>query len=98
MQADLVDERDISWEVDQPEFRVLLYDPAVDQATPATMFSTAMYRLTGCSVSQAVAWARDQRSGGFVVYVIARSDDRIGAIRLEGVDPWQAQAASPGSP
>ena len=96
MQADLVDERDISWEVDQPEFRVLLYDPAVDQATPTTMFSTAMYRLTGCSVSQAVAWARDQRRGGFVVYVIARSDDRIGAIRLEGVDPWQAQAASPG--
>jgi hypothetical protein len=93
MQADLVDERDISWEVDRPEFRVLLYDPALDQATPNTMFSTAMYRLTGCSASQAVTWAHDQHSGGFVVYVIVQSDDRIGAIRLEGTDPWQAQAA-----
>ena len=93
MQADLVDERDITWEEDQPEFRVLLYDPALDQVTPNTMLSTAMYRLTGCSASQAVTWARDQRSGGFVVYVVVKSDDRIGAIRLEGVDPWQAQAA-----
>jgi hypothetical protein len=32
-----------------------------------------MYRLTGCSASQAVTWARDQRSGGFVVYVIVQS-------------------------
>jgi hypothetical protein len=91
MHADLVDERDISWEVDQPEFRVLLYDPAVDQATAETMYSTAMYRLTGCSVSQAIAWARGQRSGGFIVYVIVKSDNQTGAIRLEGVDPWEAQ-------
>jgi hypothetical protein len=93
MQADLVDERDITWEVDQPEFRVLLYDPPVAEAAPTTMFSTATYRLTGCSVSQAVAWARDQHHGGFVVYVVVKSDDQLGAIRLEGVDPWQAQAA-----
>ena len=93
LRADLVDERDISWEVDQPEFRVLLYNPALDQATPDTMFFTAAYRLTGCSVSQAVTWARDQRNGGFIVYVIVKSDDQTGAIRLEGADPWQAQAA-----
>jgi hypothetical protein len=93
MQAELVDERDISWEVDEPEFRVLLYDPALDQITPDTMFSTVAYRLTGCSVSQAVTWARDQRRGGFIVYVVVKSEGRIGAIRLEGVDPWPAQAA-----
>ncbi|HEY0934719.1 MAG TPA: hypothetical protein VGD91_13375 [Trebonia sp.] len=64
----------------------------MDQATPNTMFSTATYRLTGCSVTQAVTWARDQCRGGFIVYVLVKSDDQVGAIRLEGVDPWQAQS------
>src|ERR1700744_5466279 len=93
MRADLVDERDITWEAGEPEFRVLLYDPPLDQATAATAFSTAAYRLTGCSVSQAVAWSRDQGSGGFVVYVVVRSAGEVGAIRVEGADPWQAGAA-----
>lgn len=90
--AELVDPRDISWEVDEPEFRVLLYYPSLDQATAETGFSTAMYRLNGCSVSEAVAWARSQQSGGYVLYVIVRSEKRVGAVRLEGVDPLRGGA------
>jgi hypothetical protein len=97
--ADLVDPRDISWEADEPEFRVLFYRPSIEQATAEkSMFSTAMYRLTGCSVSEAVTWAqnnqRREHSDGYVLYVIARFNGRVGAVRLEGIDPWRPQAAA----
>lgn len=66
MEVDDVDERDSSWEVNDPVFRVYLFRPP--------HMATTTYDLTGTDVEGAIRWAAD-RAGSDLLFSIALVHD-----------------------
>ena len=67
-----VDERDSSWEIDTPRFRVYLHG----SGETTTHGWTATYDITGADVLQVIDWAQ-REAGGSLTYAVALVyDDR----------------------
>ena len=96
MIVDLVDPRDIEWEVDQPAYRVYFWhQPAAPPgvAQELVMFHSDEYRLSDVvDVGEVLAWARGKARADqtFTLYVEHRNGDRLGLIQLMGTDPTRA--------
>lgn len=63
-----VDERDSSWEIGEPRFRVYLFLPP--------HMATATYDLTGTDVVGAIRWAQDA-AGSKLLFSIALVHDEV---------------------
>ena len=72
MYVEEVDERDSSWEVGEPRFRVYLFRPP-DMAT-------ATYDITGVDVEGAVSWAEQAAGSQFLYSVAVVHDDPPGHV------------------
>jgi hypothetical protein len=73
-----VDQRDQTWEILQPRYRVYFHDEtgAADE-----------YEVEWADVAEVMAWAEAQREGQtFVLYACAPRDG-LGLLRLAGSDP-----------
>ncbi len=97
-EADPVDPRDAEWEVDEPAYRVYFWRQPV---APAGVRQEHMgyefeeYRLSGADdVHEVLAWAAEhaQLARSFTLYVEHRREERIGLIKLAGLDPTQSVA------
>lgn len=92
MDVEEVDERDSSWEVNAPRFRVYLFRPP--------HMATTTYDLTGTDVEGAIRWAAD-RAGSDLLFSIALVHDESsreggrerGLVWILGTD---ANLSSPG--
>ncbi|GIT78490.1 hypothetical protein LLS1_01590 [Leifsonia sp. LS1] len=77
--AEGVDPRDVSWEVEDPAYRVYFHGPAgrADE-----------WRVTDArSVNEVVAWANERADGrSYVLYVEVKTAE-TGLVRLDGFDP-----------
>lgn len=77
--AEGVDPRDVSWEVEDPAYRVYFHGRAghADE-----------WRVTGArSVNEVVAWANERADGrSYVLYVEVKTAE-TGLVRLDGFDP-----------
>lgn len=71
MRAMPVDERDSSWEIPTPRFRVYLHGSQSD----ATRGWTATYDLIGADILQAIDWAQRQASDRLTYAVALVHDD-----------------------
>jgi len=83
----LVDPRDITWEMDNPIFRVyfwyLQYPERADSG-----WASQEWEITGTDVSNVQKWAEDQANGRrFVLYARVETADGHGLIRLQGTGP-----------
>ena len=71
MKVTPVDERDSSWEDDQPTFRVYLHP---DATADTTVSSTATYDITGADVLQVIDWAQEHVGDGVYAVALVRED------------------------
>ena len=91
--AEPIDPRDTSWEIDLPVYRVYFWrqqPPPPGIAQEAMGYASAEYRLTGVEdVDEVLAWARRtaEPEQTFTLYVEHRDGDLLGLIRLAGIDP-----------
>ena len=106
--AQLVDPRDVSWEVDRPTFRVHRWRRArPEDASPEHRlmrlrsseagWQCSEWELTGADVGEALTWAEEHAAGGDVadVWVVVphQGDGRgKGLVCLRGYDPNETPA------
>lgn len=98
--VELVDERDSTWEDDEPRFRVyIFYDRPPSHGVSATgqYRATATYDLVGFDVLEVLRWAQE-RAGDDALYAVALVSDRRGEGRglvwLAGMDYQEAEDPS----
>jgi len=85
MKIDLVDPRDVNWEIDYPIFRVYVW-----HRPKRTSYE---YEITDASLDEVLSWARERtREPGWAYTLYARVDDGVqrGLVRLDGAvgDPF----------
>jgi hypothetical protein len=87
---ELVDPRDIDWEVWEPSYRINLWTP---RGTPPAAWSCSTYEVTGADVEAVLAWTKSQVQDGmtFTILVVVRNGlDTLGVVRLAGEDPTRS--------
>ncbi len=91
-----MDPRDISWEIEQPVYRVYFWGvPGPDAASACDE-----RRVAGAGdVEEVMRWARRHAQGRvFVVYAETSDGGQRGLLRLYGQDPSLSDAGAPGVP
>lgn len=89
MRVEGVDERDSSWEDDQPRFRVYLFE----RSRPESSWTTDTYDIEDADVLEVIRWA-ETRAGADRLYAVAlvgertteREGERRGLTWLLGMD------------
>lgn len=73
-----VDQRDQTWEISRPKYRVYFHDDtgAADE-----------HEVEGADVAEVMAWAEAQRNGRTFVLYACVPRDGLGLLRLIGSDP-----------
>jgi hypothetical protein len=105
MQIELVDERTARWEVHRPTYRVFFWErgfgpPEVPRES--VMYGCEVYDVSEAEdVFEVLAWA-SANSGArkgviypesdrtFALYAVVAVGERLGTVRLAGVDPTRA--------
>jgi hypothetical protein len=88
MQAQLVDPRDVRWEVDAPAYRVYFWEPSAGSSGPGWV--SEEWEITGTDVGEALAWAsRDTKHRQYTLYACCACNGERGLIRLIGRDPTE---------
>jgi hypothetical protein len=83
VQAHQVDPRDQEWAVDTPRYRVYFWSP-LDGG-----WASDEWELDAEDVTEAILWAKEHGDGrDFVLYAVLPAEgERVGLVRLYGVDP-----------
>lgn len=89
----------MTWELETPVFWVIFFrrDPAyVDVPAESMSYESEEWELTGGDVQDALAWAEEHagQDRTWILHVASPSSDGPGLIRLAGIDPNAANAAT----
>jgi hypothetical protein len=83
----LVDPRDITWEINNPVFRVYFWYLQHPERADSG-WASEEWEITGADVSSVQKWAEGHKNGRrFVLYARVENEDGPGLIRLQGADP-----------
>lgn len=96
-----VDERDSSWEDNDPRFRVYLLEGGDE---PGRSWTTDTYDITGADVLEVVDWARDHAGDGVFAVALVRGNptryrgiDHAGSSGSSAMTPTAARCPRPSS-